>query len=187
VGDPATRLADLTITAGDPYSAISPYVLRVRSARVLTAGRDVVIASEGDFGQMRVMDYGWTSASPFDDADTGDVTYGVLGIREDMVRWYKVPADSDTCRMHVYRLPFPRLPAAASSLDGTQALEVREEHHLALVDWMKHRAYLKPDAEVYDKKAADACEARFNAYCERARRERERRVYKPRVVQYGGL
>lgn len=181
VGSPATRLQDLALTASDPYSTISPYVLRVRSARLLTAARDVTIAQEADMPAVTQQDYGWAQGMHFDDTDTGVVTHGVLGVREDKVRWVRVPDAADTCRMHVFRLPFPRIA------DQEDSLEVREEHHVSLILWMKHRAYSKQDAEARDDKQAKDNEVAFVRYCETARQEQERRKYRPRVVQYGGI
>ncbi len=186
VGSPATRLPDLVLTSGSPYSAVSQYVVRIRSGRLISAARDVKFANEADMAQARVQDYGWTTGLTFDDAKTGDVRYGVLGVREDYVRWMDVPAANDTCRLHIKRLPYPRLPTVLDQLDD-EALEVHEEHHLELVSWMKYLAYSKQDAEAYDPKKAETCRAAFVAYVDRARREQERRQFKPRVVQYGGL
>jgi hypothetical protein len=181
VGNPVTRLQDLALTANDPYSTISPYVLRIRSARLLTAARDVAIAQEADMPAVTQQDYGWAQGMHFDDTDTGVVTHGVLGVREDKVRWVRVPVEADTCRLHVFRLPFPRID------DQGDALEVREEHHESLLLWMKHRAYSKQDAEARDDKQAAESRAVFMQYCETARQEQERRKYRPRVVQYGGI
>lgn len=181
LGNPVSRLQDLAVTIGSPYTAVSPYVLRVRSARLLTAKIDVPIANEADLGILPFKDYGWQRGVSLDDTDTGTVRFGILGIRDNFVRWFRVPDATDTCRLHVYRLPFPRIAAQED------ALEVTEEHHIHLVKWMKHLAYSKQDAEIYDKKLADSTEAAFRAYCDQARRETERRRFKPRVVQYGGL
>lgn len=182
VGSPATRLADLALTAGDPYSAMSPYILRVRSARLITAARDIDVANEADLQNVMIKDYGWVKGLTLDDTDTGNVTHGVLGIRDNFVRWVRVPVENDTCRLNIRRLPFPRLDGE----DGPP-LEIGEEHHIHLIKWMKHMAYSKEDAETYDKALAEANEAAFTRYCEQSRKERERRNYKPRVVHYGGL
>lgn len=177
VGVPATRLADLPLTAGQPYTAISPYVLRIRSARLLTAKLDIAIASESDLRLVPFRDYGQTRGMSLDDTDTGEVRYGVLGIRDNFVRWARVPDAADTCRLHVYRLPYPRIASQEGSL------EIAEQHHLHLVKWMKHLAYSKEDAETYDKKLAEDNETSFTAYCDMARKELERQRFKPRRVQ----
>lgn len=181
IGSPQTRLQDLAVTAASPWAALSPYILRIRSARLLTAKVDLIVISEGDMPTVRVEDYGWTRGASLDDTDTGDVRYLVTDIREDYVRWLRVPVTTDTVRLHVYRLPYPRIS------DQESSLEVHSDHHLHLVKWMKYLAYSKQDAEIYDPKQAKENEASFKAYCEKARAEKERRRYKPRVVKYGGL
>lgn len=171
----------LTLVAGQPYSDLSPHVLRVRSGRLLTARRDVEFISEADMSKVTEHRYGFTQGLSFDDADQGEVRYGVLGVEDDRVRWVRVPAAPDTCRLHVLRLPYPRIA------DADDALEVDERHHIHLVHWMKHLAYSKQDAETRDDKAAAAAAAQFSQYAELARQRQERKRYKPRVVHYGGL
>jgi hypothetical protein len=181
VGTPATRLQDLALAEDNPYSAVSPYVLRIRSGRLLTALRDVEFIGEGDLSQVSFSDYGVTSGASLDDTDTGEVRYGLQDIRDGYVRWVRVPDAADTCRLSVYRLPFPRIA------DQEDDLEIQAQHHLHLVKWMKHLAYSKEDAEIYDKNLADRNEAAFKAYCDAASGEADRRRHKTRVVHYGGL
>lgn len=178
VGAPPNRLPDLNVTPGSPFEAHSPYVLRIRSARLVTGKVDIRIISESDMRVVPVRDYGWTRGLSLDDTDTGDVRFAVLGIRDNYVRWLRAPSTADTCRLHVFRLPYPRIAAEAD------ALEIGEEHHLHLVKWMKHLAYSKEDAETYDKKLAETNEAAFRAYCVMAAKEIERRRWKPRVTQF---
>lgn len=177
-----TAIVDLAITASTPYTAHSPYILRIRSGRLITARRDVTLGAEADVRQIMTRDYGWTQGLSFDDTDTGNVDFGILGVQENQIRWFKVPNAVDTCRLHVQRLPYPRL----TNEDGP-ALEVSDVHHLRLVDGMKWQAYLKQDAETYDPKKAASSEAAFRSYCDVAREQREKQQYRPRVVQYGGL
>ena len=181
IGSPQTRLQDLALVASSPYSLISPYVLRIRSGRLLTAARDIIVGQESDMQKVMVEDYGWSVGAAFDDAETGDVRHGVLGVRENYVRWVKVPAATDTCRLHVFRLPYPRIAAQEDDL------EVQAQHHRALLLHMKHLAYSKQDAEARDDKQAATNETMFAQYCATARQEIDRVRYRPRVVQYGGL
>lgn len=182
IPDSTTRaLTDLAVVVGVPIARHSPYILRIRSAKLLTALRALSIISEGDLEQTYSEDYGLRTTGYLDDTDTGDVRAMVLGVEDNAVRWYKVPTTADTCRMNIYRLPYPRMT------DEESCLEIDEHHHIHLLKWMKHLAYSKEDAETYDKNLADKNEVAFRAYCEQAREEKERQRYKPRVVQYGGL
>jgi hypothetical protein len=181
VGSPATRLPDLALTADTPFTAHSSLILRIRSGRLLTAARDIEFISESGMDKTVMLDYGFSQSQSFDDEDTGDVKFAVLGVRDNQVRWVRVPSEADTCRLHFYRLPYPRI----ADLDDT--LEVDSRHHIHLVHWMKYLAYSKQDAETRDDKQAANARAAAEHYADQARRRLERQRYKPRVVSYGGL
>lgn len=173
-------LCQLAVVANSPWSPINPYVLRLRSGRLLTTKQDIVFGSQGELKEnYPYWDYGWSypEASLMDDSFTGPTQFGILGMQENQVRWYPVPTVSETCQAVAYRLPYPR-PSTQES-----AIEVGTEHHIHLVKWMKHMSFSKVDTETYNPKAAKENEEAFNAYCEKARREAERRRYKPRTVR----
>lgn len=178
------QLTEIPVVAETPLQAHSPYILRIRSAKLLTAKRALRVIREADLAVLSVRDYGLVTPMYLDDTDTGDVVAMVLGVEKNKVRWYKVPAEdatTDTCKMNILRLPYPRIK------EESDTLEIDEQHHLHLVMWMKHLAYSKEDAETYDKELAEKNEAAFRAYCKEAKQEEERQRYRPRVVQYGGL
>ena len=111
----------------------------------------------------------------------GPVTAAIIGMEEEKLRLIRIPVADDTLALLVERLPvqsFDALPAE---------FEVRSEHHLALLKWMKHLAYGKQDAETFDKNKSREMGEAFGAYCERAVDEKQRRNHKPRLVTYGGL
>jgi hypothetical protein len=173
VGTPAAgRINDLALATGNPYTAVSQYILKFRRARLITAAREISFANLSDLNVTWFEDYGITSVDDLDDDRTGDVDY---------VRWFDVPNVADTCRIWFYRLPYPRLD------DDNDTLEVGEEHHIHLVDYMLHLAYLKPDEEIYDARKSAIHKASFEEYAEQARREAWRKRWKPRQVQYGGI
>jgi hypothetical protein len=183
-----TEIVDVDVTAGNPWSVHSPYILRVRSGRLLTAKRDVEMIGEGQVGTTTMIrDYGWTNSAQLDDDDIGIVRFGVLGLEEKKIRWVQVPSESDTVRLHVFRLPYPRIPGPREDEPGWDAgvpLEIDEHHHRHLILWMKHLAYSKQDAEARDDKKAADNKLAFEEYCKKAKIENERRAYKPRVVAY---
>lgn len=174
-----TALTDLSLVTAQPTSAFSPFVLKIRSGKLLTAKRDVEIIDESQVKELAHRhDYGMQTASYLDDSSTGTVRYGIIGLEDNRLRWYKVPSEADTCRLHVYRLPYPRIT------EQEDDLEIPEYHHYHLIKWMKHLAYSKEDAETYDKDLADKNEAVFEKYCDTAKSEFERQRYKPRVVAF---
>jgi hypothetical protein len=181
VGSPATRLADLTLADGDPYSAISPYIIKVRRARLLTAARDVELGNMPDLNTRWIADYGLQSVDDLDDTEEGQVNLGLLDVRENYVRWVYVPDGADTCRLWFKRLPYPRISSPNDSL------ELPAQYHVDLVEWMKKEAYQKPDEETYDLNKSRAAEAEFYRRAEMARLEYVSKRQKRRAVQYGGI
>lgn len=175
-------IVDIPVIPGDVFAAHSPYILRIRSAKLVTARRSLDIMWESDVAQMSYSDYGLQRPQFLDDEDTGTVEAIVLGVEKNKVRWFKVPPATDaedTCRLHVRRLPYPRIKTE------DDCLEIDEQHHLHLMKWMKHLAYSKEDAETYDKELAEINEAAFRNYC--ASGEENKQRYRPGGIQYGGI
>lgn len=173
-----TTLTDLAMMANTPTSSFSPFILRIRSAKLITAQRNIEIIDESQLDDMcRINDYGIVTSTFLRDTDTGSVNYGIIGLEDNKLRWYKVPSTADTCRLHIYRLPYPRIA------DQEDSLEIDEQHHLHLIKWMKYHFYSKDGAETYDKDLAAKNEASFVEYCEKARAEKDRQRFKPRVVR----
>lgn len=175
-------ICDIAVVLNTPFSAHSPYILRIMSGRLLTARRDVDFVQETDVKFLREKDYGTQVKFTLDDTEIGVVRYGVLGLEEKKIRWLLVPETSDTCRLRVYRLPYPRI----TDWDGPAVLEIDEMHHYHLIKWMKHLAYSKQDEEARDDKKAADNKLAFEQYCNEARIEVDRRRFRPRQVQYGG-
>lgn len=177
-------IVDIDVVTDEPYAEHSPYILRIMSGKLVTAKTVVSFVNQSDLAFIVNNDYGVQSTAALDDDDTGVVTTGIMGLTNNQIRWYKVPADDDTCRLSVFRLPYPRMTGWQNT--DTQ-LEINEQYHRSLLLEMKHMAYSKQDAETYDKDAAEKNEAAFERACESAKRDSSRQRYKPRVVKYGGL
>lgn len=184
IADYSTRdLTDVVLTPNEPFTAFSPYILRIRSGQLITAQTKVTFIQEADLDTInRDWNYGIQFPSLLDDTDTEVVDYGILELTDKQIRWYKVPVTADICRMHIYRLPYPRIK------DENDCLEIDEHHHLHLIMWMKHLAYSKEDAETYDASLAEKNKIMFDQYVEdKSSKELSRQRHKPKTVRYGGI
>jgi len=88
---------------------------------------------------------------------------------------------NDVLQLSVYRLPLEDVVSTGDEL------EVPAQHHLNLLAWMEHLAYLKPDVETYDKRKSDDAAMRFAAFSKDAKHELSRKRHVARSIKYGGL
>jgi hypothetical protein len=175
---PVTRVR---IVAGQPVATLDSRILRIMSAKLASDNTQIVIANMTDQPFLVSDDYSVMSKLVRDDM-TGPVRYMIIGAQHGKAKWVQIPEVDDLVLMQIYRLPMDTIIDEDHPLD-----EVDAEHHEYLLDWMKYRAYLKQDAETFDREKSAAAELRFRTYCEQCRREWERYKHKNRVVAYGGL
>lgn len=172
LGDGSSALTRVSYTTSDDWVMLDKRILKVRDATFLNSGRQVVVLSMED---MRASDLRF-------DSRPGHVRRMVLGIEPAKARLHPYPSEAGTLQLIVDRLPLKAITDA-----GDQKFEIDEQHHLALVTWMQHRAYSKQDADTFDRLKAAEHEAAFQNYCFEAKAERERAGGKVRVVNYGGI
>lgn len=181
---PMTRIRAKT---SNPYTAIDPRILKIRymSRDADNQQIDLINYEDVENGILPMLDdssYRVGQIHKIDDTE-GQLRYAILGMEANKVRWIYVPAEDQTVNLIVYRLPLESVNSDTRELE----LEIGEMHHQHILHWAKARAYGKQDAETYDKTKMLEFAQRFQAYCEQARQEKERREHKPRTVTYGGL
>lgn len=185
-GVPDFISADLivSVSAGERFVDLHPSILRVISAFRVSDGVEVItrnLEEIGTNGEKSVDDYGLTRSRIMAD-QPGPVRYMILGVAPDKALLVDTPIDDDELNLYVMRTTLD------TEISETHTLsEIPLRHRMALVHWMKHRAFSKHDADTYDPKAAKECENDFIAYCAGVKFETERKQAKPRVVSYGGI
>ena len=164
-------VTQLAVTTTTDVAPTSPLILKVRKAYLASDGTEIDVINYENLRQ-----YGLRL-----DGRTGPVRMLVTGMTDHVAKLYPFPTVADTIQLLVERLPL------AAITDVDQPLEIDSQHHRSLLLWMKHLAYDKQDAETRDPKKSADYEQRFLAYCDQARREKERANHKTRVVAYGGI
>lgn len=162
----------VSVVAGTDWYPLSPKILKVREAVVTATGKPIAVMN---------MEKASVKGVRFD-GRPGPLKVFVAGLEKQKLRAWPMPAEDSTVELRVFRLPMADITDA-----GDQEFEIDEQHHMALLLWMKHRAYLKEDAETFDRGKAEQNEARFYAYCAEARKEQERARHQPGTVLYGGI
>jgi hypothetical protein len=174
----------VAVTAGQKYSTLHPTVLEIRKAYYVDPAtsykRELRIISLADTNSLSSVDYGIYHNPGIQDTP-GEVSYMVVGEERGKVRWINVPVADATVTLAIARLPLTSLS------DIQLTLEVPDEHHVSLIEWMKHLAYNKQDGDAYDPKTSTESEMRFRAYCDFVWKEWERYRHTNRTVAYGGL
>jgi hypothetical protein len=171
ISDSTSDLCSIDIEIGEPFADLDKRILKVRRMQRASDSRPIILVNFEDLDScgLRL------------DATRGTVGNAVLGMDENKVRWSRVPAVADVAQLTVYRMPLRAITVAKTQL------EIAEQHHRALLLWMKYLAYSRQDSDVYDPRAAAANEQKFRAYCMDAKFEQDRARSKVRVVRYGGI
>ena len=181
ITDVSSDVTRVDVLAGEATASLHPSILRILTARRLSDNAPVRIVTEQDLPLYTSLDYTRTRQIFIDDTP-GPLKAMVIGLELDTVRWVQVPTENDTVQLSVYRMPLDIITAPDMPIS-----EVAEEHHLHLIEWMKRWAYRKQDAETFNKTKSEDAEAAFRAYCAQVKAERERKMFKPRIVHYGGI
>ncbi|OOV05767.1 hypothetical protein RF819_02745 [Rhodoferax fermentans] len=184
IPDTSSALTRLVLAPGQPTSAVSPLILRFRSAYLLSDGTELKIVNEAGLPTLTTSDYGQLNTQRRSLLQ-GKVTHMVTGMDRNaargLVRWVRIPDRADTVQLSVQRLPLDTVEP------GFEFGEIGEEHHEHLMLWMKARAYGKQDAECFDRGRRDEYTQQFNAYCAQAKAEWNRYKSHSMSVAYGGL
>lgn len=179
IADASSAVTQIAVTADDPWATYDSRILHLRDLYRVSDQQNVKIINFRDLSQGGD-DYGMPTLVKFPDR-TGPVSAAITNMEANKLRLVDTPVANDTLSAIVYRLPLVTVVSNAT------LLEIDELHHYHLLDWMKHLAHKKQDAETYDRGRSDEFARAFYEYCMQAKAERERREHKPRAVNYGGL
>lgn len=162
----------IEVVPGTDWYSLSPKILKVRMATDASTGREAPVVN---------MEKAGLEGIRFDGRG-GPLTKLVAGLEKSKLRAWPLPNAAVSIDLAVFRLPLKDITD-----DGDQELEIDEQHHMALLLWVKHKAYGKEDAETFNRAKSDEYEQRFYAYCAQARVEQERARRNTGNVAYGGL
>lgn len=159
----------LTIVPGTEWYPVNKAILKLRKATDVTTGRPVELVPQetADFFGIRF------------DGRVGTLKALVSGVERGMLRAWPMPQLPVTVALETFRLPV--------TVEKGDELEIDEQHHLALLKWVKHKAYGSHDTEVYDARKSAEYEGQFRVYCAEAEKEQGRARHSAGSVMYGGI
>lgn len=132
------RLCQLLLGSATEFYDLDPRVIYLR--RVKLAGRSQPLKPM-DYRDLDECRPGW-------EASTGSVSGYVRGLDSGKLRPYPIPTTAGTVGLLVVREPLEPLA------DPNDEPEIAARYHLALLDWVSYRAYMKKDTEALDPEAA---------------------------------
>jgi hypothetical protein len=176
IADSSSYLTQISLLADkeSPWYDFSPRIFRVRDAWLENSKERVKILNLEDF--LRDPKAFKRFENP------ARVRMIVVNADDNRLQTFPRTNEDETLRLSVLRLPELSVPP---TMDST--LEIADQYHLGLLDWMIRCALLKQDAETFDYDKSTLAEQRFSNFCEESRREIEKRRYKVHVVRYGGI
>lgn len=159
-------------------SIIKPLRARLRS-QVNPRNLELVTVEEMDGGYW-IDDYGTYLRQNWE-SQTGPARFIITNMQEDQWRLVPIPVVADTLELTVLHMP---------TTDVTQGaeLEVTErEDQLTLMLYMKYLAFMKQDADIYDKELSDRFLNAFEKKADDRRREVRQTRFRHQGMRYGGI
>lgn len=166
-------ICEITVAPGDEWAALDPRILKIKGAYRRDTGAPLQVLNYEDLEGRGIR----LSSSE------GSVRGLILGMDQHRARLLPISNESTTIKLAVKRLPLTPV-FHSNPLDS--AFELEERHHLALLSWVKRCAYIKQDAETFDRTRAKEFDDAFRSYCDEVVAEWARERHKPRAVMYGG-
>lgn len=170
ISDATSEAAEVDITVGEAEVELHPSILQILRATRASDGARVEVINYTDLDRLNLKI-----------GEAGAVRYLMIGSQPHTGTWLGTPTRADTVQLLILRLPLKHLTGA-----GQRLSEIDEEHHLALLDWMKALAYKRPGAEYFNPSLSAAFAASFKDYCAQVKAEIATTKHKVRNVVYGG-
>lgn len=173
VSDSTSAFTTVVCTSGAKTIALDPSIIRIVRAFRVSDGMEVSVIENTDTPLVR--DAGGRLQLLRVGSRSGPVEFLILGSDTASAALHPIPSVTDNVQMHVRRIPHTAL------LVGTDSpADIRSEHHIHLIKWMKSLAYRKQDVETFDLDKAQTNEEMFLQYCAQSVHEQERMRRKSR-------
>lgn len=137
--DSTSPVSTASVSAGDPMVSIDPRIVSIRRIRLASQSEQL---RKKQAREMDEVNPGW-------DASTSQSTpcFAILDYATNQIRLYPTPQNGDDLQMTVVREPL-------DAMEFSSEPEIAPRWHLSLIEWMKFRAYINDDTELYDEKKA---------------------------------
>lgn len=183
-----TEITQIAVTAATPILPLDPRITKIRGARLVSTGRQLTPKKYQDVEADGYGSNDYDSYATFTtlnwETTTGNPIILITDWEKDKARLVPIPIANDTVNLRVYRLPLEDIT------EDTAAFEITEtEYQTGLIYWMKHLAYLKNDADVFNLQLSEEGHRLALTFMNDADRalKRLRAGSTVGTVRYGGL
>lgn len=126
-------------------------------------------------------DYHWIFKRDWQ-AQTGPARFLVMNMHLGQLRLVPIPVVDDVLELIVLHQPLEDIDEGSTQFEVTE----REDQKTMLL-YAKSLAFMKQDADIYDKELASRFEAAFERKVENRRREIYRQRFRAQNMRYGGI
>jgi len=181
IADRRSPLTKIKYKAGDKFRDYDARILRIKGVQDEQNNNIEVQNLDSLSGAYLENDYGTRVNAGLDDSRTGQIRYVINDVESTDLQLYPIPDRDGYLRLFVYRRPLDEITSASS------VLEVPSFQHYNLLNWVKHKAYMKQDVETFDgAKAKDFKNAFLDGISE-AKSLKAAREDRKRIMSYGGI
>jgi len=180
IADRRSAMTKVTYKSGNQFKKYDERILRVKGA--FDESNNILTIRNLDNFESAYMedDYGKRLNVGLEDGRTGDIKYLITDVEATEFQFYPIPDHDGWIRLYVYRLPLEAVTASSE-------FEIPSFHQLNLLNWVKHKAYLKQDVETFNLSKAADFRAAFSNWIVEVKKEKASREDRKRVVSYGGI
>lgn len=149
-----TAVTELTVTASSAWVPYSELILEFDPQSVYSQGqtKNLPIMNKYEFlRDRRDDDYGVVTPSQDWQTTTGEPRIFISDMHDQSLRVYPIPTANDTVEVQVARLPQSSEEITDISASSVEVPIIPNMFHRKMLDYMMHLAYMKNDAECYDR------------------------------------
>jgi hypothetical protein len=181
LADRRSSLTRMTYKIGDQFKKYHPRILRINGAKDADQKFIGIRNFDNIQGAIITDDYGHRGINNFDDTLTGPLQFIITDVDADDIQLYPIPDADGSLQLFIQRLPLREIE------DEDSILEIKEQHHLELLYWVKYKCYSNQDSEIFDGKKAAEYRSAFDACVVKAKKAIAARVDRKRTVRYAGI
>jgi len=177
LSDRRSSLTRMTYKIGDQFKKYDSRILRISGAQD-EDNKFIGVRNFDNINNAIVDDYGARFLNTLDDTLTGSLSYIITDVEAKEIQLYPIPDTAGSLKLFIKRLPLNEVK------DEDSILEIADQYHLCLLNWVKYKAFMKQDVETFEGTKAAEFRGAFTDAIALAKREKASREDRKRKVAF---